>query len=275
MKRVTDKIELWTLDDFATNEECDELIKTAYKCGFQESTVQDIANNIDKPNIGAKTFSRNSNTSFIKRDSPLSIIFHNKAKKILDTMGKKYGFVEDIQVQRYKKNQKYNPHYDTFDTLTGKDQRSWTIMCYLGSGSDKEELEGGGTLFTKINTRVLPKKGTAVIWNNLDGEYCRQQDTMHMGEEVLKGTKYIVTIWFRNPEGTAYHCVNMNSFNTEYNTNTASKKSIEKFDSNTDTISQSNTPISVNMQIGIIILLLFLILCLLCYLIYNIKKQKY
>jgi len=221
MKRITDKIQLWTLDNFVSSDECSKLIELGYQKGFVASSVQSNINTKVDPSHdkgSMKTYARNSYTSFVG-DSEIGNTFINKAKKILNDMKEPFGSIEGLQIQRYKPGQKYNPHYDSFEDKTGTDQRSWTVMVYLGSGKDTEPLEGGGTLFTKLDLRIIPKKGTAVIWNNLDSKHCRQQNTMHMGEAVTRGTKYIVTIWFRNPSGNEYICNKMESFKT-HNTGT-------------------------------------------------------
>jgi len=199
MERISHKIQLWTVDNFASDQECDQIIKEAYLKGFQPSSVQsDIHTDAEpKEGIGAmKTVARNSYTSFIGQ-SQVGDKLIQKATKILENMNVKFSSVEGLQVQRYKPNEHYNPHYDSFENKTSSDQRSWTVMIYLGSGSDKVPLEGGETFFPKLDLRITPKKGKAVIWNNLDSRFCRKQKTLHMGEDVIKGTKYVVTMWFR------------------------------------------------------------------------------
>ncbi len=91
--------------------------------------------------------------------------------------------LENLQVQKYEKNQQYNPHYDSFSHKDGKDQRSWTVMVYL----DLNNLKGGSTYFPKIDLRIEPEKSMAIVWNNLRDDYCRDENTLHTGTQVSSG----------------------------------------------------------------------------------------
>jgi prolyl 4-hydroxylase len=43
----------------------------------------------------------------------------------------------------------------------------------------------------------VPKKGRALIWNNLNPDGTPNPATFHSGERVTSGHKIIVTKWFR------------------------------------------------------------------------------
>ena len=55
----------------------------------------------------------------------------------------------------------------------------------------------GGTKFHKIGHTFQPKKGQAVLWNNLNPDRTPNAATLHSGEPVLAGHKVIITKWFR------------------------------------------------------------------------------
>lgn len=194
--KLSNEIEIWKIPNFATSSECDELINDAKNVGYQQSEVDSKKN--------SKTKSRTSSTSFIPNNkTKIGKILGEKAKNIINSKLSKNmkNSLEGIQVQKYAIGQKYNPHYDTFEHKDGSDQRSWTLMIYL---NDVEE--GGGTLFTNLNLRIKPEKGTAILWNNLDSDMCRNNKTLHMGEPVIKGEKYITTYWFRKPDNSNTLC---------------------------------------------------------------------
>ena len=46
--------------------------------------------------------------------------------------------------------------------------------------------------------KIKPKKGMAVVWNNLLENGDLNYHTMHCGKPVLEGEKYIITKWFRD-----------------------------------------------------------------------------
>ena len=107
---------------------------------------------------------------------------------------------EPIQGQRYALGQEFKPHTDTFEPA-GYDfyvhtaalgQRTWTAMIYLN-----EPEEGGATRFKVIGKTVQPETGKLLAWNNLLPDGQPNPATMHQGMKVRRGTKYILTKWFR------------------------------------------------------------------------------
>ena len=71
-------------------------------------------------------------------------------------------------------------------------QRVSTLVMYL---SDVEQ--GGETTFPDVGVSVVPKKGAAVYF-----EYCNSQGqvdplSLHAGNPVIKGEKWIATKWMR------------------------------------------------------------------------------
>lgn len=107
---------------------------------------------------------------------------------------------EPIQGQRYAPGQEFKPHTDTFEP-TGVDffehcaergNRSWTAMVYLN-----EPEEGGATRFKAIGKIVQPETGKLLAWNNLLADGRPNPATLHQGMKVRRGTKYILTKWFR------------------------------------------------------------------------------
>ena len=107
---------------------------------------------------------------------------------------------EPLQGQRYAPGQEFKPHTDTFNP-GGADyflhcaeagQRSWTAMVYLNEPED-----GGATRFKLIGKTVQPERGKLLAWNNLLADGSPNEATLHQGMKVRKGTKYILTQWFR------------------------------------------------------------------------------
>lgn len=107
---------------------------------------------------------------------------------------------ETMQGQRYAPGQQFRPHYDWFSEnqeywtamKASGGQRTWTTMIYL---SDVEE--GGATWFPQAGIRVMPKRGLLLAWNNMKPDGAPNPGTLHEGSPVVKGTKYIITKWFR------------------------------------------------------------------------------
>lgn len=107
---------------------------------------------------------------------------------------------ETMQGQRYAPGQQFRAHHDYFHEgesywarmkpMGG--QRTWTAMIYLN-----DVAEGGATWFPLAGIRVAPKRGLLLAWNNMKPDGSPNELTLHEGMPVLRGTKYIVTKWFR------------------------------------------------------------------------------
>ncbi|MFM9829771.1 MAG: prolyl hydroxylase family protein [Sphingomonas sp.] len=107
---------------------------------------------------------------------------------------------ETMQGQRYAPGQHFRAHHDYFFETEGYwqkvkregGQRTWTAMIYLNTVD-----EGGATWFPEAGIRIAPKRGLLLIWNNMNADGSPNQRTLHEGMAVTKGTKYVVTKWFR------------------------------------------------------------------------------
>jgi len=107
---------------------------------------------------------------------------------------------EPLQGQRYAPGQEFRPHTDTFnqggyDFLVHTErggQRSWTAMIYLNEPDD-----GGATRFKIIGKTIQPETGKPLTWNNLLPDGTPNSATLHQGMKVRRGTKYVLTKWFR------------------------------------------------------------------------------
>lgn len=110
---------------------------------------------------------------------------------------------ETLQGQRYSEGQEYKVHCDYFPVtasywpamLKSGGQRSWTAMIYLSA------VEAGGeTHFPHCEFMVPPVEGMVLIWNNLDRDGAPNEFSLHAARPVERGTKYVVTKWFRERE---------------------------------------------------------------------------
>ena len=120
--------------------------------------------------------------------------------KFTELLGIPPGHGELLQGQRYAPGQEFKPHTDTFNPggydfyvhTADRGQRTWTAMVYLNEPED-----GGATRFKTIGKTIQPERGKLLAWNNLlpDGE--PNPATLHQGMKVRKGTKYVLTKWFR------------------------------------------------------------------------------
>ena len=125
-------------------------------------------------------------------------------RKIGELLGLPLAASEPIQGQRYAPGQEFKAHTDTFEP-SGYDylvhtadtgQRTWTAMIYLNEPED-----GGATRFKTIGKTIQPEQGKLLAWNNLLPDGRPNPAALHQGMKVRRGTKYIVTKWFRERAG--------------------------------------------------------------------------
>jgi prolyl 4-hydroxylase len=65
-------------------------------------------------------------------------------------------------------------------------------MIYLNQPED-----GGATRFKTIGKTVQPELGKLLAWNNLLADGSPNPAALHQGMKVRRGTKYILTQWYR------------------------------------------------------------------------------
>ena len=107
---------------------------------------------------------------------------------------------EPLQGQRYEVGQEFKAHTDYFEP-NGPDysrycavsgQRTWTFMIYLN-----DVAAGGATRFKLADKTVQPETGKLLAWNNRLPDGRPNPATLHHAMKVRKGTKYVITRWYR------------------------------------------------------------------------------
>lgn len=193
----SEELDLYTLDDFLSAKECDRLV-ALINHHLRPSTI--TVQNADRQFRTSQT----CDLSLLR--SPVALACDEKISR---TLGIRAAYSEGIQAQRYDVGQQFKAHTDYFEPGTGeyakfgaeRGNRTWTFMVYLNDG-----MEGGGTRFFAINHTFMPKKGQAVIWNNLNPDGTPNAGTLHSGEPVTAGHKIIITKWFRElGSGPMFH----------------------------------------------------------------------
>lgn len=183
-----EKIQLYCWDGFLGEEDCQLL------CDLADSQVRpsSITDKIDD-----KQYRTSETCDLAHQGDP---VIHKVNEMMIEAMGVPREWSEAIQIQRYKVGQQFKAHADYFRPGTSDfvkyantmGQRSWTFMVYLNDTD-----EGGETEFVELGIKFKPKRGTALIWNNLKKDGRVNPDTQHQAHPVLKGRKYVITKWFR------------------------------------------------------------------------------
>ena len=184
----TEKLQLYTIQDFLSHDECDELIKVS-ALNLRPSTTTTGDRDQGYRTSTTCELSRMSDSAVAKID-----------EKISRAIGIHLSFSESIQAQRYEVGQQFKQHTDYFEPGTTEydafansmGNRTWTFMVYLN-----EVERGGGTRFIAIDHNIQPQTGMAVVWNNLKPDGTTNPFTLHAGLPVEAGFKVVITKWFR------------------------------------------------------------------------------
>lgn len=190
------------MEGFLSDQHCDTLRELAIAEGMEDSKVGEDKFELD-------TDVRNSKQVWFKKDAnDVARYIHNKVKSLVEgtsqiqscfkgiSANKNF---EDVQVVRYGVKGKYDPHFD--GTECGDDvgikcfenQRLATVLIYLN-----DDFEGGHTRFPNLGISITPKKGSAVFfWVADQSNKLVYQETLHGGDPVLSGEKWIATQWIR------------------------------------------------------------------------------
>lgn len=184
-------LQLYEISDFLSREECDNIIDTI-DTKLVQSTVT----------TGKHENFRTSRTCSLTSVDPYTC--RTLDQKISSLVGAHPSMSDKIEGVRYDEGQYFKAHYDWF--LKGESyyenqtniggQRTWTIMIFLNFVE-----EGGETMFTHLGKKFTPIPGTALCWNNLYYDGTPNKNTMHEALPVIKGSKYVITKWFREAAG--------------------------------------------------------------------------
>jgi prolyl 4-hydroxylase len=179
---------IYTIDGFLTSAECAAMIAQGGR-HLEPSVVVGGSRTLVSRN-------RTSSSCYLRReDAPFLI---ERVSRLL--CGKATAHMELPQVARYHRGQAYAPHQDSFETSQpggfkqhrNGGQRIATVLVYLTSA----EAGGGCTFFNRLNVRVRPKRGMALVFFPSFEDGFMDRRTIHEAELVL-GEKWVTQVWVR------------------------------------------------------------------------------
>jgi len=177
---------------FLTNEECDYLISYS-KPLLTNSHVYDENDDLDKP------VDRISKQCWL--DNNIDIV-KNISEKVSNITKTNIKHQELLQVVRYEEGGHFKEHYDACDGSPDycKRMNSFigpryiTVLIYLN-----DNYNGGETTFPIINKLIKPEKGKAVIFYNVYDDGTIIPESLHQGNKIKNGHKWIANKWIRLP----------------------------------------------------------------------------
>lgn len=195
------------IDDFLTEEECDAIVAHAQKKGLVASKAAESSKGGTHTEISTKN--RASETVYFDIGETQVVDRLEKQVEMLTKIPIDHG--EGLQVVHYHTGGYFNAHYDFLFGDAPQATRMITTLIYLNTVE-----EGGETVFPYLGFGVIPKKGRALLWYNMESlglppsdqkgyveipdVLTASQFVLHGGKPVLKGEKWIVTKWLHcNP----------------------------------------------------------------------------
>lgn len=188
------------LPGFLSPAECDALVAAAERRGLKPSEVGGASGGPGSLNLDIRV---SDQTWFAPGEHPVSDKVRRKNAELLaelaDCLPPGSFTFEHIQVARYGKGGKYDPHHDGDDCgpdagkACPRDQRLTTLLVYLS-----EPEAGGATKFPMLGKAVAPEKGKALFfWVSDPASRELFEKSLHAGTPVERGTKWICTSWTR------------------------------------------------------------------------------
>jgi hypothetical protein len=131
--------------------------------------------------------------------SSSSVVLHDRNHPVLARLYRECGAregvdpfcIEHIQCVRYKRGQKFKPHFDGGVNLP----RLTTYLLYLN-----DDFTGGETYFPLLDLSVAPVAGSCLRFPSCDREGRVLWPSEHGGLPVSEGVKYALNIWVRCPD---------------------------------------------------------------------------
>ena len=185
--------EIWEIDGVLSKQECKDLITYAQAKGLTNSEVvsADYSQNVQNPDW------RTSKQVWIQYDE--NAIAKKLSEYSVRLTGLPAGNQELLQVAKYDANGMFKDHHDAciYDNEEkckfmnrNAGQRKTTFLVYLN-----DDFDGGYTEFPSVGFKCKPIAGKAILFWNVDENEKVIPQSLHRGNKVVNGEKWIATVW--------------------------------------------------------------------------------
>lgn len=186
------KARVYVYHNFMTPEECNHFISLAEP----NLAAAEVVGGVNAPPTTSR--SRTNLQKFLtKAQTP---IVKRIEDRIAEVTGTKEEQGEAIQVLRYQRDQQFTVHTDYFapgvtQHLARGGQRIATMLMYLRPNPPGT---GGATYFPKIDLRVHPERGAAILFYDVTPTGENDVYSYHGGEPITADVeKWVATRWIR------------------------------------------------------------------------------
>lgn len=170
---INEEMEIYTIDNFLTVDECNQLIEKSEQIGFEEAEV-----NVDGAQKMMKTVRNNERILF--EDPEYAAALWQKLESYVKPElenSTAIGLNEMFRFYKYNPSQRFKMHRDGSFKRNESEFSYYTFMIYLN-----DKYEGGETKFASGEI-ITPKTGTALIF---------EHSQRHEGAALISGIKYVL-----------------------------------------------------------------------------------
>jgi len=173
MEKIELHPQIFLIEDFLTETECDQYINLSQEKIFEEAKINVFGR--QQMNKGVR-----NNDRLMIFDEKMAEDLFKKASEFLPQEHDGYqilNFNEMLRVYRYAPGQQFKMHRDGSYIRNEREKSFYTFMIYLN-----DDFEGGETELENLFI-VAPKKGTALIFHH---------PLRHEGKTLISGLKYVL-----------------------------------------------------------------------------------
>ena len=131
------------------------------------------------------------------------MVVHLARARLASVLGLPLSGLEDSIILHYATGEEFSPHYDFFhEAASGhlqelnNGQRVATFLIYLN-----DDYTGGETAFPQLGFSFRGAMGDALLFWNASLEGVPDARTLHAGQPVLSGEKWLFSQWVRHKPG--------------------------------------------------------------------------
>lgn len=173
MEKTVLHMQIFLIEDFLTDQECDHYIIRAKDQGFEEAKINRQGRQVMSKGI-------RNNDRLMVFDNELAENLFRRAVELLPQSHENCrisGFNEMFRIYKYSPGQRFKMHRDGSYVRNENEKSFYTFLIYLN-----DDFEGGETEFEGLFT-VAPKKDSALVFYH---------PLRHEGKTLISGLKYVL-----------------------------------------------------------------------------------
>lgn len=165
--------EIFTIEHFLSNKECEKWLEFTKGIEFEESLIQSGGKQVMNKSV------RNNERHLFFDEGLAGELWERLKPFFPECIGnvEPFGLNEMFRIYKYTKGQRFKTHRDGSYQRNGQEFSLYSLIIYLNT-----DFKGGETSFRNLFS-VLPDSGKALLFNH---------SLLHEGKEIHEGVKYVL-----------------------------------------------------------------------------------